>query len=42
MPAATLSDYQCECANPNAAKTPQTYKQGPVVRLDRDVREVQK
>lgn len=42
MPAATLSDYQCECANPNAVKTPQTYKQGPVVRLDRDVREIQK
>lgn len=38
----SLSDYQCECANPNAATTPKTYKQGPVVRLDKDVREVQK
>lgn len=42
MAVASLSDYQCECANPNAVKTPQTYKQGPVVRLDKDVREIQK
>lgn len=40
--AATLSEYQCECAAPSAVQTPQTYKQGPVVRLDKDVREVQK
>ncbi len=38
----SLSDYQRECADSNAIKTPKTYKQGPVVRLDQDVREAQK
>ena len=38
----SLSQYQCDCANPNATVTPKTYKQGPVVRRDAEVKQVQK